>query len=498
MRNVQQTFIADHRGGPVPARGAAAGGRQPRRPVGAQPPDRRLAADQDRGEAGAARGGRRRPPAAAPRRRSSRASSRSSRSARRSSPRSSPRSTRASASTSCASSSRRSRRSSASSDPAEAEVDELREQLDALDLPEDVRTQVDRELARLEKLPQAAAEHGVIRTYLEWIASLPWGKATDGQPRPRARARGARRRPLRHRAGQGPHPRVPRRAQAQAGRARLDPLLRRPARRRQDVARAVDRPRARAASSSASASAACATRPRSAATAAPTSARCRGRSSARCATPSSNNPLFMIDEIDKMGSDFRGDPASAMLEVLDPEQNATFRDHYLDVPFDLSHVMFIATANTLDTVPAPLRDRMEVIQLAGYTEEEKLQIAKRYLVPRQIERNGLKRSQIAFTDAGLRDDHRPSTRARPACATSSARSARCAARSRVAVAERHARPQGVGHGPARARAARPAALHARGAAPHRRAGRGDRPGVDAGRRRRAVRRGERRCPARAS
>jgi ATP-dependent Lon protease len=110
----------------------------------------------------------------------------------------------------------------------------------------------------------------------------------------------------------------------------------------------------------------------------------------------------MIDEIDKMGADYRGDPASAMLEVLDPEQNATFRDHYLDVPFDLSNVMFITTGNTLDTIPGPLRDRMEVIQLAGYTEEEKLEIAKRYLVPRQIERNGLKKSWISFTDRALR------------------------------------------------------------------------------------------------
>src|SRR5213076_1731846 len=116
----------------------------------------------------------------------------------------------------------------------------------------------------------------------------------------------------------------------------------------------------------------------------------------------SRNPLFMIDEIDKMGADFRGDPASAMLEVLDPEQNANFRDHYLDVAFDLSAVMFVTTANTLETVPGPLRDRMEIIQIAGYTEEEKLQIARRYLVPRQIERNGLKRSQVAFTDTGLR------------------------------------------------------------------------------------------------
>ena len=114
------------------------------------------------------------------------------------------------------------------------------------------------------------------------------------------------------------------------------------------------------------------------------------------------NPLLMIDEIDKMGSDFRGDPSSAMLEVLDPEQNHTFRDYYLDLPFDLSDVMFVCTANSLDTIPGPLRDRMELIQLAGYTEEEKLQIARRYLVPRQIERNGLSKSRIAFGDPALR------------------------------------------------------------------------------------------------
>ncbi|MDQ4041902.1 MAG: endopeptidase La, partial [Actinomycetota bacterium] len=116
----------------------------------------------------------------------------------------------------------------------------------------------------------------------------------------------------------------------------------------------------------------------------------------------SDNPLFMIDEIDKMGTDYRGDPASAMLEVLDPEQNSSFRDHYLDVPVDLSNVMFVTTANTLDTIPGPLLDRMEVIQLAGYTEEEKLQIARRYLVPRQVERNGLRKSQIDIGDAALR------------------------------------------------------------------------------------------------
>src|SRR4029077_6214696 len=115
----------------------------------------------------------------------------------------------------------------------------------------------------------------------------------------------------------------------------------------------------------------------------------------------SRNPVFMIDEIDKMGADFRGDPSSAMLEVLDPAQNDSFRDHYLDLELDLSEVLFIATANILDTIPGPLQDRMETIELAGYTLEEKKQIARRYLVPRQIEANGLKSSQIDFADPAL-------------------------------------------------------------------------------------------------
>ena len=119
----------------------------------------------------------------------------------------------------------------------------------------------------------------------------------------------------------------------------------------------------------------------------------------------SKNPVFLIDEIDKMGADFRGDPASAMLEVLDPEQHSTFRDHYLDLPFDLSKVLFICTANQLDTIPPPLLDRMDVIQLSGYTEEEKLGIARKYLVPKQLEAHGLKRKQVTFTETGLRADH---------------------------------------------------------------------------------------------
>ena len=146
----------------------------------------------------------------------------------------------------------------------------------------------------------------------------------------------------------------------------------------------------------------------------------------------SSNPVFMIDEIDKMGSDWRGDPSSAMLEVLDPEQHSTFRDHYLDLPFDLSRVLFICTANVLDTIPGPLRDRMEIISIAGYTEEDKLHIARQYLVPRQLERNGLKPGQLTFTDArphgGHRELHPRGGRPQPR------------------AADRHHRPQVRAHG----------------------------------------------------
>jgi ATP-dependent Lon protease len=289
-------------------------------------------------------------------------------------------------------------------DPAEAEVDELREQLGQIALPDEIARQAERELSRLERLPQAAAEHGVIRNYLEWIVSLPWDKSTednldlrharevldaDHYDIEKVKDRIVEFLAVRKLTGGrgdsagsilclvGP----PGVGKTSLGRSIADALGRRFE--RISVGGMRDEAEIRG-------------HRRTYIGAMP------GTIVRALRDAGSNNPLFMIDEIDKMGSDYRGDPASAMLEVLDPEQNSTFRDHYLDVPFDLSRVMFVTTANTLDTVPGPLRDRMEVIQLAGYTEEEKLQIAKRYLVPRQIERSGLKKSQISFSDAGLR------------------------------------------------------------------------------------------------
>jgi ATP-dependent Lon protease len=286
-------------------------------------------------------------------------------------------------------------------DETQAEVNELREQIEQAGLPEEVRKQADRELQRFERLPPQSAEHGVIRAYLEWIISLPWDKETEDK------------------------------LDLKAARKQLD-------KDHYDIEKVKDRIleflAVRKLKPDARSSILCFVGPpgvgktslgRSVAEA-------MGRQFQRIsvggvrdeseirghrrtyvgAMPGTiirairdagvKNPVLMIDEIDKMGTDFRGDPASAMLEVLDPEQNTSFRDHYLDLPFDLSHVMFITTANELERVPGPLRDRMEVIQLSGYTLEEKLEIAKRYLVPRQIDRNGLTPGKIAFTDDALR------------------------------------------------------------------------------------------------
>ncbi len=287
-------------------------------------------------------------------------------------------------------------------DPAEAEVDELRSTLKELELPEQIRTVVDRELGRLEKIPQAAAEHGVIRTYLEWMASLPWGKGTeDNLDLKHARAvldedhydiDKVKDRILEFLAVRKLKPDARGSILCLAGPPGVGKTSL-----GQSVARALGRKFERISVGGVRDESEIRGHRRTYIGAMP------GTIIRALRDAESHNPVFMIDEIDKMGADYRGDPASAMLEVLDPEQNSTFRDHYLDVAFDLSRTMFICTANDMDRVPGPLRDRMEVIALAGYTEEEKLQIAKRYLVPRQIERNGLKKSQVGFSDAGLRE-----------------------------------------------------------------------------------------------
>jgi ATP-dependent Lon protease len=285
-------------------------------------------------------------------------------------------------------------------DETQAEVAELRERLEEAGLTEEARKQADRELDRFERLPPQAAEHGVIRTYLEWLASLPWSASTVDNL------------DLKH------------------ARRILD-------RDHYDIDRVKDRIleflAVRKLKPDARSSILCFVGPPGVGKTSlgRSVAESMGRNFERISVggvrdeseirghrrtyigalpgtiiralrdAGSNNPVLMIDEIDKMGADFRGDPSSAMLEVLDAEQNATFRDHYLDLPFDLSNVFFICTANQLDSVPPALRDRMEVIELAGYTHEEKREIAVRYLVPRQIERNGLGRSKIEFTEPAL-------------------------------------------------------------------------------------------------
>jgi ATP-dependent Lon protease len=286
-------------------------------------------------------------------------------------------------------------------DPAEAEVRELREQLDAANLPEPVRRQADRELSRLEKLPQAAAEHGVIRGYLEWIAELPWSKYTeDDLDLTHAREvldadhydiESVKDRILEFLAVRKLKPDARGSILCFAGPPGVGKTSL-----GQSIARALGRKFERISLGGVRDESEIRGHRRTYIGAMP------GTIVRALRDAGSANPLFMIDEIDKLGADYRGDPASAMLEVLDPEQNSTFRDHYLDVRFDLSRVMFICTANDLDRIPGPLHDRMEIIRLAGYTEEEKLEIARRYLVPRQIERTGLKRSQIGFSDAGLK------------------------------------------------------------------------------------------------
>ncbi|MEW6582608.1 MAG: endopeptidase La [Actinomycetota bacterium] len=286
-------------------------------------------------------------------------------------------------------------------DETQAEINELRARLDELDPPEEIRTAARRELDRLSRLPTAAAEYSVIRTYIDWILSLPWNVRTEDdldlgharqvldedhyditQVKERIVEHLAVARLKRDAAGPilcfvGP-PGV--------GKTSLG----------QSIARALGRRFARFSVGGVRDESEIRGHRRTYVGALP------GTPVRALRDAGSMNPVLLIDEIDKMGADVRGDPASAMLEVLDPAQNSTFRDHYLDLPLDLSRVLFICTANVLETVPRPLLDRMEVIRLSGYTEEEKLHIARRHLLPRQLEATGLRPSQLRITDRGLR------------------------------------------------------------------------------------------------
>ena len=286
-------------------------------------------------------------------------------------------------------------------DPQQAETNELRTKIDEAKMPEDVKKSADRELDRLSKVPQASPEYSVIRTYLDWLVTLPWDVTTsDNIDIKKSReildqdhydlekikdriveylAVGKLKKKL-----TGPilcfvgPPGV--------GKTSLG----------QSIARAMGRKFVRLSVGGVRDEAEIRGHRRTYIGAMP------GTIVRAMRDAGTKNPVMMIDEIDKVGADFRGDPQSALLEVLDPEQNHTFRDHYIDLPFDLSQVLFICTANSLDTISPPLRDRMEIIQLSGYTELEKLQIAKRYLVKKQRTANGLKETQAQVSDAALR------------------------------------------------------------------------------------------------
>jgi ATP-dependent Lon protease len=282
----------------------------------------------------------------------------------------------------------------------QAEAAMLRDRLEKADLPEEVKTEAERELRRLEKLPPAAPDYHVIRTYLEYVLELPWKKSSEDK----LDLNEARRILDEDHYGLED---VKERILEFLAVIKLRPDTKSPilcfvgppgvgkTSLGRSIARSLGRQFERLSLGGVRDEAELRGHRRTYVGAMP------GRIVQSIRRAGVNNPVMMLDEIDKLGADYRGDPAAALLEILDPQQNNSFRDHYLDLPFDLSRVFFIATANQLGPIPPPLRDRMEVIALAGYSDREKLEIAKRYLVPRQITENGLREGQFSIEDAAV-------------------------------------------------------------------------------------------------
>jgi ATP-dependent Lon protease len=285
--------------------------------------------------------------------------------------------------------------------PDQSDVEALREKLSKVELPEDVRKEAERELGRLEKMQSAQPEYNIIRTWLEYVIELPWNKRSDDN------LEISRARQVLDEDHFGIQ-KVKERILEQLAVLKLNPDAKAPilcfvgapgvgkTSLGQSIARALGRKFERMSLGGMHDEAELRGHRRTYIGALP------GRLLQAMRRAGTSNPVLMLDEVDKLGRDFRGDPASALLEVLDPEQNKTFRDNYLDLPFDLSKVLFVTTANTLDTIPAPLLDRMEILRLSGYSEEEKVQIARRYLLPRQLVQTGLKPEEFEMSDDALR------------------------------------------------------------------------------------------------